>query len=280
MMSIGSYSSAPTNYFLYARTGSAQSSDEFTFNSSDNEGSNYYIQNSLWIGSDDPNNPTPWNVWNYTLGCNNTSTYFDKYRNLGTQQFTINPLDNFTITKIEYNTDQTAILERAPDFVVNWSANNATSVSQQMSTNFGSTASKTSTFSKTLGVSFSMTGTVKVGIPFIVDGKVSTTLGTSASATWGESETTQDTRNYNFQIVVPAMRRVVATATVSRFHMKLGYTAYLTGVNTGRTIKVKGVWDGVDCTDIITNFAEYDLLSNTYIKTTTINGLRNEVIKL
>jgi hypothetical protein len=168
----------------------------------------------------------------------------------------------------------------APDFVVNWSANNATSVSQQMSTNFGSTASKTSTFSKTLGVSLSVSGSVKVSIPFIADGKITTTVNTSASATWGESETTQDTRNYNFQIIVPAMRRVVASATVSRYHMQLGYTAYLTGVSTGRVIKVKGVWDGVDCTDIITNFTEYDLLTNAYIKTTTINGLRNEVIKL
>ena len=31
------------------------------------------------------------------------------------------------------------------------------------------------------------------------------------------------------------------------------------------------VWDGVDCTDIVTNFTEYDLLTNAYIKTTTIN---------
>ena len=280
VMSIGSYSKDPNSKFLFARDGSFQSSDELTINSSDSEGSSYYIQNSFWFGSDDPNNPTPWNVWNYTLGCKNTDTYFDKYRSLGTQQFTITPLDNFTITKIEYNNDQTASLEKAPDFVVNWSANNATSVSQQMSTNFGSTASKTSNFSQTKSVSLSVSGSVKVGIPFIADGKISTTVNTSTSATWGESETTQDTRNYNFQLIVPARRRVVASATVSRYHMKLGYTAYLTGVSTGRTIKVKGVWDGVDCTDIVTNFTEYDLLTNAYIKTTTINGLRNEVIKL
>lgn len=47
--------------------------------------------------------------------------------------------------------------------------------------------------------------------------------------------------------------------------------------STSRTIKLKGVWD---CVDIVTNFTEYDLLTNAYIKTTTINGLRNEVIKL
>lgn len=149
-----------------------------------------------------------------------------------------------------------------------------------MSTNFGSTASKTSSFSKTLGILLTVAGSVEVKISLVLDNKINTSLTTSASATWGESQTTQDTRNYNFQIVVPAQRRVVATATVSRYHMKLGYTAYLTGVNTGRTIKVKGVWDGVDCTDIVTSFTEYDLLTNAYIKTTTINGIRNEVIKL
>jgi len=279
-MSIGSYTSNPNNKFLYARNGSARSEDAFTFNFSDNEASSYYIQSSLWFGSDDPNNPTSWNVWDYTLGCNNSAVYFDKYRNISSQQFIITPLDNFTITKIEYQNDQTALLEKVPDFVVNWSANNATSVSQQMSTNFGSTASKTSTFSRTLGVSLTVSASAKVGIPFIADGKITTTANTSSSATWGESSTTQDTRNYNFQIIVPARRRVVATASVSRYHMKLNYTAYLTGVNTGRTIKVTGVWDGVDCTDIVTNFTEYDLLTNSFIKTTTIKGLRNEVVKL
>lgn len=277
-MSIGSYSSSPNNKFLYARNGSYNYSDEFAINPTDEVGSSFFIQNSYWFGSDDINNP--WSSWNYTLGCSGNNTFFDKYRNTGNQQFTITPLENFTLKSIEYKNDQTALLEKAPDFVVSWSANNATSVSQQMSTNFGSTASKTSTFSKTLGVSLKVSAGIKVGIPFIADGKISTEIGSSASATWGESETTQDTRNYNFQLIVPANRRVVATAAVSRYIMKLSYTAYLKGDVSGRTIRLNGSWSGVDCTEIITNFKEYDLLTNAYIKTTTIKGKPNEIIKL
>jgi len=151
IMSVGSYSSDPNNKFLYARNGSYTYSDEFTINPTDEQGSSFYIQNSYWFGSDDINNP--WSSWNYTLGCSGNNTFFDKYRNTGTQKFTIIPLENFTLKSIEYKNDQTALLEKAPDFVVTWSANNATSVPQQMSTNFGSTASKTSSFEKTLGVS-------------------------------------------------------------------------------------------------------------------------------
>jgi len=79
---------------------------------------------------------------------------------------------------------------------------------------------------------------------------------------------------------VPANRRVVATATVSRYLMKLNYTAYLVGNDSGRTIRSNGTWTGVDCTEIITSFKEYDLLTNAYIKTTTIKGKPNEIIKL
>ena len=220
-----------------------------------------------------------WNVWNYTLGNKNSNTYFDKYRGLATQQFVVSPIEDFRISKIEYDNDYTAVLEKAPDFVVTWTANNSTSIPQQMTTNFGESATKASSFSKTQGVSFSMSGEIKVTIPFIKNG-ITTTVGSSSSATYGETETIQDTRNYNFQIVVPPMRRLIATASVTRYKMKLNYTAYLTGVTSGRTVKVRGVWEGIDCTDIITNFAEYDLVTNSYLKTTTINGTPNEVIRL
>ena len=62
-------------------------------------------------------------------------------------------------------------------------------------------------------------------------------MTTSHSATYGESETTQDSRNYNFQVVVSPMKKVVATATVSTYKIRLNYTVYLTSVTTERTVK-------------------------------------------
>ena len=147
-MSVGNYSSDPDTKFLFSREGTVNAEDAFSFKQADAEASSFYLENSLWVGSDDPSNPTFWNVWNYSLGNRSSATYFDKYRGLRTQQFVVSPIEDFKISKIEYDNDYSAVLEKAPDFVINWTTTNATSVPQEVTTNFGRTATKTSSFSK------------------------------------------------------------------------------------------------------------------------------------
>lgn len=261
----GHYKSSPKDEFLYGEN--APSSDYakiFNFVPLQSNGESFYLENFNWT-SDDSNSSL---VWHPALGCNNDSrTYFEKYRNSRRQQFTIAPVEGFEIERVEFHNDYTASLSKKPDFVVTWTTVNETNINQQLSTNFGSSASKTSNFSRSNSFSFSISTDFKVSIPIVANGSIKTTATNTNTATWGKSETFQDTRNYNFQIVVPAMRRIIAKAQVTRYLIKMRYTAYLKGEKTGKIVKMNGIWEGVDCTDIVTSYTEYDLKTNRFIRT-------------
>ena len=208
----GTYDSSSKDYFIYA------SSDDLTYINSYNfifQDNGYYSIESELVGSDDPDNPTMENVWQYVLESKDSQSHLAKNRSLAQQQFSIVPLESFNIVKIEYRFDETAVVSKLPDFIVTWSTVNRTSVSQQMSTNFGSSATETSSFSNTAGVSVTTEGSLKVKVPLFEESSFKFSTNVSYSRTWGKSESTTDTRNYNFQVTVPAYSRVVATAQVS-----------------------------------------------------------------
>lgn len=260
----GSYKSSPNDEFLY---GEQNCSNEyikiFNFIPSDSNGESFRIENFKW--SYDESNSS---VFSPALGCNNDSrTYFEKYWNSRRQEFKIAPIEDFEMERIEFHNDYSAVLSKQPDFVVTWTSINKTNVNQQLSTNFGKTASRTSSFSRSNSFSLSVTAGLDISIPFVADGSIKTTASNTHTATWGKSETFQDTRNYNFQIVVPAMRKIIAKAQVTRYLIKMHYTAYLKGTKTGKIIRVNGIWEGVDCTDIVTSYTEYDLKTNQLVAT-------------
>lgn len=265
----GHYKSAPDDVFLFG----VENPDDnyakiFTFTPADTAEDAFYLENFQW--DSDKSNPS--NVWQPALGCNKSSrSYFDKYRNSKEQQFTIVPTEGFEIERIEYHNDNTAILTRIPDFIVTWTTYNNTKKEQQVSTNFGQSASKTSNFSFSKSISFSVNGTFSLKIPCFVKADGTFTTTTTTTATWGKSETFQDTRNYNFQIVVLPGTKVIAQAQVTRYLMEVRYTAYLKSIKTGRIVRLNGLWKGIDCTDIVTSYTEYDLNTNKAIRTTVVD---------
>lgn len=273
----GTYDSSSKDHFIYA------SSDDLTYINSYNfifQDNGYYSIESELVGSDDPDNPTMENVWQYVLESKDSQSHLAKNRSLAQQQFSIVPLESFNIVKIEYRFDETAVVSKLPDFIVTWSTVNRTSVSQQMSTNFGSSATETSSFSNTAGVSVTTEGSLKVKVPLFEESSFKFSTNVSYSRTWGKSESTTDTRNYNFQVTVPAYSRVVATAQVSMNKLNVGYTTYLKGVNSGREIRISGVWEGVECGNIVTSYTQYDLDTDKKIGSRTFDGIPLKVVSL
>ena len=122
----GTYDSSSKDYFIYA------SSDDLTYINSYNfifQDNGYYSIESELVGSDDPDNPTMENVWQYVLESKDSQSHLAKNRSLAQQQFSIVPLESFNIVKIEYRFDETAVVSKLPDFIVTWSTVNRTSLS-------------------------------------------------------------------------------------------------------------------------------------------------------
>lgn len=276
-MAVGVKSSNPNDYYLYAEEGG--SSYERSFSLTPVDGDSFYIESNI-VGSDDPKNPTTWNVWNYVLEAKNSEAHFGKNLYRSNQQFTIVPQGEYVVERIEYKLDGTALVEQLPDFIATWQSNNNTSVAQQTTTSFNETASKTSSFSNNMGVSVQVSAKFNCGIPCIVGGEISTTLTGSYSRTWGESTTTTDTRNYNFPVTIPPYSRVEATARVTRHKMNVRYTAYLKNPSTGKQLRINGIWEGVDCTDIETSYSQYEIATNKFVKEVKMKGIPKTRVSL
>ena len=249
LLSAGQYTNNPGVDVLYVKDNTDTYAASWNFLSGQVTQSSFILENADVLGFDGPE-PTFGNVYNKVIGSQGNGIYFDKYRSQAKQEFEIRLLDDFEVQSIQYINDATASVTRIPDFMVNWTYTNGSSVQQSITTDFGQKASKTSTFSTKNTFTAKVTGTVKVGIPFIANGTLTTEVTGATESTYGGSETFEDTRNYNIPLIVPANSQITATATVARYQMNVNYIATLRGRNTGKIVKVAGTWNGVDCTDI------------------------------
>ncbi|MGO1786174.1 MAG: hypothetical protein ACTHZ7_03755 [Sphingobacterium sp.] len=262
LLSAGHYTSNPDVDILYVKDNTSSTGAMWDFLDIGPNTDGYILQNSDLLGFDG-SEPTLGNIYNKVIGAQGSSIYFDKYRNLTKQQFEIQVVDDFEIQSIDYINDARTTLTQVPDFVVNWSYSNGSSVQQSMTTNFGGKASRTSNFSQSSSFSFKTTASIKTGVPFLASGQIQTEIGSSHQFTYGESETLEDTRSYDFPLLVPSNTRVLATARVTQFELNVPYIATLKGKNTGTVIKVAGVWKGVDLTDVDVTVTETSLTTGT-----------------
>ncbi|HAY3551313.1 ETX/MTX2 family pore-forming toxin [Elizabethkingia meningoseptica] len=215
------------------------------------------------------------------IGNSDASKIFvDKYLNQGKQEFEIRPIDDFEIISLEYDNPENGTMIKQPDFITTWFYSNNTSVQQSMTTAFSKRASFSSNWSKSTGGSLNVNTTVKTGIPIIAEGKITTTVNTNYSATYGKNETMEDSQTYNFPIVIAPRTSVTATATVGRYLINLNYTAKLRGKNTGKLITLKGTWNGVSCTDIKVTLEQRNLDTNSVISAKVLNDVPKTPYKL
>lgn len=273
LLSVGVYSSAPDVRVLYAKDNENTYGACWDFNQGEVREESYILENAdaLRQGSGGM-----WDVYNEVIGANDAKIYFDKYRSYAKQEFSVIPIDNFVIQSIEFFNDQSATLERQPDFVASWTYTNKTSVQQSMSTSFTQKASKSSNFSNQTSLTLSYSQTAKVKVPFFGEGSITIGGSLGESYTFGESETKEDSQTYNFPILIPPYTTVNATATVKRYKLDIYYRAVLRGVNTGRQITVDGLWTGVDCSEVVGYAEEIPLGQSKVTRSATFKIIPNK----
>lgn len=165
--------------------------------------------------------------------------------------------DNLTPTEVVYDVDT---YENPSSSVVTWDYSLSIDITE------------TSNFSKTEGVSTSISNGLSVGIPNLLgEGSsigVNTTIQQQSSKSWtyGNSDTKKITRTRTVHIPVQPHSAVGLQAVVFMYEGTVTYVATLRKIGDTRTFKVKGRWEGACCSSF--KAKTYDVatkkLMNTY----------------
>ncbi|PXV69149.1 toxin ETX/toxin MTX2 [Dysgonomonas alginatilytica] len=159
-------------------------------------------------------------------------------------QWEIIPVEPFQLESISYTLEADDKTEIIPSFIDEVSVYNNGDVAQSMSVTYSKTATESSSFSDTRGFSFSVGASFKTGIPVLAEGQLNVTQTTTASWTYGKSETEADSRSYTFNLQVPAKTTYKAKIVVAMYKASATYLATYKS-NSGRRITLTGKWSGV-----------------------------------
>ncbi len=174
--------------------------------------------------------------------------------------WSIMPVEEFDLQNIDYRLEAEDKTTPIPDFIDEIIFSNSTDIQQSMNVTFNSKATVTSNFSESQGVQLQVATNYSVGIPKIIDGSISISTTTSASWSYGKSESREDSRSYTFPITVPPHSKYRATVTVAQYKASASYTAKYKGKTTGTIVTKMGKWSGI-AVGLIT-YDIYDITGN------------------
>lgn len=205
--------------------------------------------------------PGGWSdIYSLALAVEDNQLKFQKYASKGNQEFIITPNDEFEVKSLKVDNAASRFLD-SPDFVIEEIYTNNSSLAQELTTNVSKKATNVSNFSRSTSVNTKVSHDVKVGVG-IVSGSAHVEIGKNSTWNYGESESIEDSRNYDFPIKVAPKTRIRVTISVGQKTCELKYTAVLKGKNTGVTLTEQGIWNNVSCTNILVDVQEEDLSGN------------------
>lgn len=159
------------------------------------------------------------------------------------------PVDEFNILEISYKLSSGDNLVVAPKVVQTKTLVNNTDEPATRTITLSEAVSNESTFSQTekMSVSIRQDASVKFGIAEFVEGNLS--VGSTSSSEWsytvGQKEVHTTTITESISQIVPPRTTITAKLVASEYKAKLTYIAKLLGINTNKTIYLKGKWDGI-----------------------------------
>ena len=249
LIRIGTYKNKPEVSILYA----GHAPKEQLFGASWDIKRGKYSRDSYIIENTDfpmlGNNYGGWgntDVYYNAITADGNKVLFSKYNNSPKQEFQIIPVEEFKIESITFNIDNTATLTQEPELVYSDRFVNNSPIEQKHTFSISKTYKETSSFTKKTSYSLSIKTDFSVKIPIIADGKISTTLSSSKEFTYGKSEEHTITINRDYPIIIPANYIGIMRVTLYKYNMDVEYIATCVGMVSGRKIKIKGRWKGVD----------------------------------
>lgn len=180
----------------------------------------------------------------YGMKYNSINILFDGNRPGTLGEWEIIPIESFELENISYTLEADDKTEIIPSFIDEIEVSNGGDVMQSMAVAFSRTATETSSFSKTEGFSLSVGASFETGVPILAEAKLNVTQTTTASWTYGKSESKADSRNYTFNLQVPAKTTYKAKVVVAMYKASATYVATYRS-STGKIMTLAGKWSGI-----------------------------------
>lgn len=131
-------------------------------------------------------------------------------------QYSFFDFEDMKIDRVEYEINQTKMLDTLPKVIGRSTQRNDTDVNQTVEFDFSRTVTNTSTFDYKLGFNITVGASGNVGIPFIAEGEVKVEASNSHDFSWGTTKSESVTFSARFPATTPPHHKVIATATVIR----------------------------------------------------------------
>lgn len=165
----------------------------------------------------------------------------------GRQQWLLVPED-LELIKLEMDQTRTGSIA-TPGYIDHVTLFNPGDTTQSMTAHFTKRAQETSNFQQEygIGIKYGEETKVKVGV---AEESISFEVSMSAKWTYGKSQTEEDSRTYDFPIVVPPKTKMVATVMVATTKADVPYVATGRSATTGQEVKIRGTWKGVLLGDV------------------------------
>ncbi|MDE6754067.1 MAG: aerolysin family beta-barrel pore-forming toxin [Muribaculaceae bacterium] len=264
-ISLGSYSNAPNIKVVYVKP----SGNTSTFGASWDIRYGEYSNESFIIENQDyprqGSSGSSYDIYYSVISANDSKVSLDKYLKLPKQEFSIIPVENFKVESLTFNTD-IATLSYIPNKIFSDKFTNKGPIDQNHTFTISDSYRETSSFNRRTTYNVNVTTKFKVKVPFIVNGEISTSISEGQDFTYGETEENTVTINRSYPIIVPANYVAQMTLTLTRYTMDVEYCAVCVGLTSGRKIKIKGTWNGVDVQE-----------SDAYLELTPINGTKSNI---
>lgn len=266
-ISVGYYSNDPDTHILFTTTSTNSTwGTSWDFYSGNLDGALVIKNNDIMDGG-----PNYWEMYNVVIGAERYTAYLGQYNGYATQQFDIVPLEEFEIKSLQFINDQTATYIQTPSKVLIDTYVNNTPIQQSYTLSVSEVITESSSFTHKGSVSLKVDTGFTVKAPYIAEGSIQTSVTTGYDITYGTSSTTQRTISHSYPITVPAGYKAELTIALSEDTIDMNYNATCQGVESGRTVQMKGVWHGVSVSQGDAYLNMYNLSTRTAPETYIFN---------
>lgn len=180
---------------------------------------------------------------------NSSSLIFDYPENKGDLvKWDIIPVDEFRVEEITYDLTTDDQLSVIPTQIATKTLVNDTDVPATRTLAFQETITNESSFSELVGLKMTnkISSTYKVAIAEFLNGEY--TGETTSEYTWNYTVGQKETQTYTISETVtqevPARTTIEAKLIATKYNATMTYVAKLYGINCGKTIYLKGKWNG------------------------------------
>ena len=190
----------------------------------------------------------------------------------GRQQWKIEEVGDFELVGISYYLTPEDVNVTLPSYIATTTVVNNSPVTQTQMAHFSNKASETSSFTKTLGISIRVSSSLRTAVPVLVENTLVVETQSSYLWSYSSTESKEDTRSYDFPVVVPPFSAVRTNAIIGLRRVSAGYEATFRSKITQKIKKVQGKWTGILPDEISYIITDLNTGSTLTLQSKDING--------